>query len=116
MTYNLNRQLILEYFFLELEYFKIEKKSAEKWRRLERMHIIGQSYLKLHFYTHICMLRLAIKEIKIKEILGQLIRLLLLIPGHITGRLPEGNVGTTRVNAFITMHLPEELMFLYKNK
>lgn len=100
-------------FASELAKYEAENGSLEKWYYLERLHIVGQSNLYLHFRTHWLMLNLAIEEAKEVEILGQVFRLLLVFPGHLLRRLPVGNVGTTRVNAFQRMEVPKDLQELF---
>jgi hypothetical protein len=104
-------------FSVELDSLSGLQVSAEKWRKLERLHIIGQLILPLHFKVHFLMLNLAFQERKGSEILGQILRIVLVIPGHMIGRLPIGNVGTSRVSAFKTMPIPDDMRaFLDGNK
>ncbi len=103
---------IIKIFQNEFELFKKSHSIEDKWSRLERMHILGQMYFVLHFQVHLLMLILAIKQINLKEALGQVLRLALVTPGHIFQRLPKGNVGTTRVSAFAPMAVPEDLKSL----
>ena len=110
---SLEREIKLKSVFsFELEKYVVVRQSSEKWQHLERLHILGQSYVLLHLKTHWLMLNLAIEEAKFSEILGQLFRLALVIPGHILNRLPLGNVGTTRVSAFQRMDIPKDLQDL----
>jgi hypothetical protein len=43
------------------------------------------------------------------EILGQALRLLLALPGSLSGRYPVGNTGGTDVSAFLPMAVPDDL-------
>lgn len=101
---------IKKIFKVELSKLELIQTSAEKWQQLERLHVIGQLVMSLHFSVHFLMLNLALKEGKRSEIFGQALRIVLVIPGHLFGRLPIGNVGTSRVNAFKTMPIPENLI------
>lgn len=94
-------------------YFTLQDLES-KWKQLEKLHIIGQLMMSLHLQTHWLMLNLAIEESKPKEILGQILRLILVFPGHLFGRLPIGNVGTTRVSAFRPMEIPPDLKDLFE--
>ena len=112
---SLQREIKLRAVFAsELVKYEAESSSLKKWYYLERLHIVGQSYLILHLKTHWLMLNLAGEEAKVAEVLGQLFRLLLAIPGHILNRLPIGNVGTSRVSAFQRMEVPKDLQELLK--
>lgn len=89
------------------------------WNHLERAHILSQNYWKQHFVVHWWMFSLALKTKNRKEILGQLPRLLLAIPGSIFNRAPKGNIGSSRVGIFEPMELPDDLRLileLNKNK
>lgn len=85
------------------------KKISEAWIFLERAHILSQFYWKEHFYIHFRMLILALNTFDFREIVGQLPRLLLAIPGSLLRKAPKGNVGTTRVGIFEPMPIPEDL-------
>ena len=98
----------------ELKIFERLENASDRWNQLERLHIIAQSNITFHYKTHLMMLRLAIKESNLWEVLGQLLRLVLVAPGHLLGTLPRGNVGTTRVSAFKPMKLPSDLDDLLK--
>lgn len=96
-------------FNIELNLYKTATSSKDKWYRLERLHIIGQLHFETHLKVHYWMLQLALKENLPKEIFGQLIRLVLVFPGHLIGKLPVGNPGTTRYSAFSSIEVPEDL-------
>ena len=96
----------------EYELYKKSESNDEEWFRLERLHVIGQMFFFLHFKVHFLMLSLAIKQVNFNEIIGQIMRLCLVIPGHLFQRLPRGNVGSTRVSAFTAMPISEELQSL----
>lgn len=93
----------------ELQLFLAEDKSQERWQHLERLHIIGQQFLFKHFQVHLLMFRQACIDKNLGEILGQLLRLSLVFPGHLFGKLPIGNIGSSRVSAFKIMAIPEDL-------
>ena len=68
----------------------IESKADRvlKWYHLERLHILSQLSFTKHLVIHRVMLSEAWKDKNIQEILGHLIRLMFVIPGHILQRLP----------------------------
>lgn len=82
---------------------------AQCMTHLERAHLIGQSRFTWHWRVHWHMLSLALSQSDGKEIIGQLARLSLVSLGHLLGRLPQGNVGSTRMGAFETAELPGDL-------
>jgi hypothetical protein len=44
-----------------------------------------------------------------QEVAGQFLRLLLAVPGSVTGRYPAGNTGGADVSAFRPMPIPDDL-------
>lgn len=67
---------------------------------LEKLHILAQPDALPHFYVHFLMLKLAIKFKIYKEVLGQIPRLILAIPGSLLGLAPKRNVGSTKMGIF----------------
>lgn len=67
---------------------------------LEKAHLVSQPYAWPHFYVHALMFKLALRHGVWKEVLGQIPRLLLAIPGSLTGKAPKGNLGSTRMGIF----------------
>lgn len=92
-----------------------ESDAAAAWRALERAHIISQPFLTLHIASHMAMLKFAIDERNIPEIIGQLARLALAPLGALTGRIPIGNTGRSNVSAFEPMPVPEDLKAAMKD-
>jgi hypothetical protein len=96
----------------ELNGFKAARASggeATAWHHLERAHILGQLRMGLHIGSHLHMLGYAIHLRQPREVLGQLIRLMLAPLGNATGRLPWGNIGRSHVSAFVKMDIPDDL-------
>jgi hypothetical protein len=83
---------------------------AAEWRHLERAHILSQPLAGLHVRTHIAMLGAGFRRHDRREILGQLLRLLVAGPGSLTGRYPAGNTGGADVSALAPMPTPEDLV------
>ncbi len=67
---------------------------------LEKEHLLFQLKSIRHFHVHWKMLRLALKYKNWNEFWGQIPRLILAIPGSLTGKAPRGNVGSTRMGIF----------------
>jgi hypothetical protein len=76
---------------------------------MERAHLIGQGVFVWHWRTHWHMLSLALSQSNRHEVIGQLARLSLVPLGHLLQRLPLGNVGSTRMGAFDTAPLPDDI-------
>ena len=76
-----------------------------KWQSLQAAHIVGQRYFWLHVDSHIQMLQLALRTRDWMEAAGQIFRLGLVPFGHLLGRLPVGNPGTSDVCAFFTKEI-----------
>lgn len=67
---------------------------------LEDAHLSSQPYAWPHFVVHWQMLSLALKHGQWKEVMGQIPRLILAMPGSWLGKAPEGNIGSTRMGIF----------------
>jgi hypothetical protein len=79
---------------------------------LRDAHILGQQDIGRHAQTHWHMLRAALALLDGREVAGQLLRLLLVPLGHLSGRLPRGNPGTADVSAFAPQPIPPRLQQL----
>ena len=86
--------------------------GAAEWHHLERAHILSQPLAVPHLRTHAAMLGAAVRRRDGREVAGQLLRLLLAVPGSLTGRYPVGNTGGADVSAFRPMPIPEDLRAL----
>ncbi len=75
-------------------------KTDKTWDSLEKVHILAQPFLLSHYSAHIMMLEKALQEKNVYEFLGQIMRLILVLPGNVFNLLPRNNPGTTRVSAF----------------
>ncbi|HWE24375.1 MAG TPA: DUF6010 family protein, partial [Myxococcales bacterium] len=60
------------------------------WRALERAHVLSQLYAMPHLRVHWLMAAFALRHGDLRELLGQIPRLLLAAPGSWTGRAPLG--------------------------
>jgi len=92
---------------LSKEMYKKENYS-ESFYHLERAHILGQSYIIPHTQSHWWMLKLGFKRHDIKEVIGQITRILASI---IFSRIwvPIGNTGGANVNPLKPMTIPDDL-------
>ena len=80
-----------------------------EWRHLQRAHILSQPMVGPHLSTHAAMLGAAVRKRMVREVAGQILRLLLAGPASLTGRYPAGNTGGTDVSAFRPMPIPDDL-------
>ncbi len=79
------------------------------WEKLSEAHIYSQPIAFLHVIVHFEMLKLGFKTRDLKEIRGQILRLLLAAPGSVFGHFPKGNTGRSNVSAFEEMEVPEPI-------
>ena len=76
--------------------------------RLERSHILGQSYILPHTATHWWMLKVGLQTCNTKEVFGQLIRI---VASLLFSRVwaPLGNTGGANVSPLKPMSIPQDL-------
>ncbi|MDO6818464.1 MULTISPECIES: DUF3703 domain-containing protein [Flavobacteriaceae] len=79
------------------------------WKHLERSHILGQSYPYEHTYSHWLMLKFGFRQKNIKEILGQVVRLVVGGWKSFIDYVPVGNTGGANVPPLKRMELPHDL-------
>lgn len=76
---------------------------------LERAHILGQRYLFAHLHTHVLLFAVATQRANLREMAGQIIRLIAVAPGYLSGWVPKGNTGSANVSALQPMTPPDDL-------
>lgn len=84
------------------------------WGRLERAHIIGQSWPMEHTYTHWLMLKFGFNIKSRKEVIGQIPRLVFGGVKSFVGKIPVGNTGGANVPPLQPMEIPEDLQKMIK--
>ena len=82
---------------------------AAEWHHLERAHILSQPMAGPHVRTHLAMLGHGIRRRDRREVLGQIVRLVVAAPGSWTARYPVGNTGGANVSALEPMPIPDDL-------
>ena len=92
-----------------------ENKYRESWRHLERAHILGQPYPYEHTFVHWKMLRFGIKVKNLKEVIGQIPRLLIGGIKSFVGHIPVGNTGGANAPPLKPMEIPEDLAAIIDN-
>lgn len=81
------------------------------FRHLERAHVLGQRYTRLHVRSHVAMLALGWQRRDGREVFGQLARI---VAAALFSRLwvPVGNTGGANVSAVKPMPVPPDLQAL----
>jgi hypothetical protein len=92
-----------------IQWAKEAETADEAWLHLEAAHIVGQVHFQPHLGTHLKMIGLSLRNRDWSEARGQFLRLALVPLGHLSGRLPLGNPGRSRVSAFKPMPVRAEL-------
>lgn len=98
--------------FVELDQARMQALNVQpegEFRHLERAHVLAQPNAWYHSIVHFRMLGWAIRNRDLKELLGQLFRLVVAAPASAIGKFPIGNTGGSRVSAFLPMDPPEDL-------
>jgi hypothetical protein len=90
--------------------------AALEWTHLERAHILSQPMAGPHVRTHVDMLGYGIRHRNRREIVGQVLRLLVAAPGSWTGKYPVGNTGGASVSALKPMPVPEDLRAILEGR
>ncbi|WP_326830052.1 DUF3703 domain-containing protein [Streptosporangium sp. NBC_01810] len=83
-----------------------------RWRHLERAHILSQPWPWPHTRNHLAMFVLAVRQRDRREVLGQVVRIIVAAPGSVLGRYPEGNTGRAAAKLTQPMPVPPDLAAL----
>jgi hypothetical protein len=83
--------------------------ADQRWRHLERAHIVSQPDPWLHTCNHAAMLVVALRQRDRREALGQMVRLVVAAPGSLSGRYPPGNTGRVAAGLMTPMPVPPDL-------
>ena len=100
------------YYLKEINSHKVYFRKGElqnSWIALERSHVLGQAYPLEHSYSHWLMLKFGIKTKNLKEIIGQLPRLLVGGVKSFVGVIPVGNTGGANVSPLKAMPIESDL-------
>lgn len=79
------------------------------WRHLERAHVLSQAFVWPHVVVHWRMLGYGWRRRDVKEMAGQVARVLGAGPASWLGRAPVGNTGGANVGIFTPMPIPDDL-------
>ncbi|SHM24162.1 DUF3703 domain-containing protein [Hymenobacter psychrotolerans] len=86
--------------------------AAGAFHHLERAHILGQRWAVSHTHVHLLMLLHGLQTRNLREILGQVPRIVFGFLGSLVGRVPTGNTGGANVKAEQPMPIPVDLQAL----
>jgi len=86
-----------------------------EFQHLENAHVLGQESTYWHVKVHVLMLLWAIRNLKLKEIIGQLFRIVGASTKTMFGLVPQGNTGGTNVSPFKVMPIKSEHQLIIKN-
>ncbi len=90
-----------------------EKDYQRAFQHLERAHIIGQAYPYHHSLVHWEMLIFGFKTKNIREIIGQIPRLLVGGIKSFVGKIPVGNTGGANVPPLKPMVIENDLKVIF---
>lgn len=105
------------YINLELDQYLHELQGGRlqpAWRHLERAHVLSQPFAVQHTLVHWKMLLFGIKIKSIKEVLGQIPRLLVGGVKSFVGKVPVGNTGGANIPPLRPLPIEEDLQQIFK--
>lgn len=82
------------------------------FHHLERAHILGQRDYIPHVTNHYWMLKVGLKQKNLKEVLGQILRIIG-SAGSLIGFVPLGNTGGSNVSPVKPMPIPDDLAHFF---
>lgn len=93
----------------ELELAQGAETPAISFRHLERAHILSQYSTRDHVRVHLAMLRWARAQRDLREMIGQIVRIIGAATKTAFGLVPVGNTGGANVSLVRPMPVPEDL-------
>lgn len=79
------------------------------WQLLEDAHVLSQPWAWPHIQVHGSMLVAGWRSKDMREVQGQILRLVVGGPASTIGKYPVGNIGRARVSAVQPMHIRSDL-------
>ncbi|AKP53979.1 DUF3703 domain-containing protein [Cyclobacterium amurskyense] len=104
------------YFKEQIKKYSIEYNAGNlenAWMHLEKAHILGQRYPYEHSYVHWKMLQFGFKIKSLKEIFGQIPRLIFGGVKSFVGKVPVGNPGGANVPPLQPFPIEKELQDIF---
>ena len=86
-----------------------------EFQHLENAHVLGQESTYWHVKVHILMLIWAVRNLKLREVTGQVFRIVGASTKTVFGLVPQGNTGGTNVSPFKAMPIKPEHQLIIKN-
>lgn len=108
---------LLPFFRQELSLYKtafLANNLPLAWNHLERAHVIGQSYPYQHSLAHWKMLMFGIRIKSIKEVIGQIPRLIVGGVKSFVGHVPVGNTGGSNIPPLRRMPISDDIKAIFK--
>lgn len=105
-------KLLKPYFDEELNLFHnyySKNEWQDAWFHLERAHVIGQAYPYQHSLVHWKMLLFGVKIKNIKEVIGQIPRLLVGGVKSFVGKIPIGNTGGSNIPPLKSLPIADDI-------
>lgn len=88
-----------------------DARSAEDpWPHLERAHLLSQQWAWPHTKVHAVMFSQAFRERDRRELVGQVVRIVVAGPGSLAGRFPVGNTGRTTMKLTAVAEVPPDVL------
>lgn len=84
----------------------------QEFHHYERAHVLGQASTYWHVLVHWRMLRWGVRNHSVREVIGQLMRIIGAAGKTAIGWVPEGNTGGSDVSPFRAMPIDEELSMI----
>ena len=85
------------------------------FRHLERAHVLGQASTAQHVRVHLLMLLWAVRHRRIREMLGQLLRIVGAATKTALGWVPTGNTAGSNISPFKPLPIPADLQATLDN-
>lgn len=111
MMFNRFTKNITVYVEAELQCAWQAKQSFDlhaEFMHLENAHVLGQESTYWHVKVHVLMLLWAWRNVKVKEFIGQALRIVGAATKTAVGLVPEGNTGGANVSPFKIMPIKDE--------
>ncbi|MBE0463854.1 MAG: DUF3703 domain-containing protein [Halomonadaceae bacterium] len=108
-------QRIASYVEAELANAKLARSVGDiqqEFAHLERAHVLGQESTYWHVKVHVLMLMWATRNHSVREMLGQVFRIVGAATKTVFGLVPQGNTGGANVSPFKKIPIAPELATL----
>jgi len=106
--------------YIDAEVERAEKLVTENdlesaFRHLERAHVLGQAITYEHARVHFLMLKIGLKRRDLREIFGQIFRIIGASTKTPFGIYPAGNTGGANVSPFKKMPISRDLQTILRH-